>query len=578
MIAERPRRPLHAFRDYVRDLRAYGGTSLWKAAALVLSAALLEGVGVALLVPLIAIFAESGDGPSQLAQTAIGWLRSMSATDRAEQMLLILGVFLTLLVARTILAAMRDIVLAEIGTGYVDHWRRRIFKAISRADWLAVARFRRTDLEHAATRDVARLDSGNSQLFQAATLAALAFAQLALVFVLSPLLLLALMGMLALVALAVSPLARRASRFGASETEAGRSVHHVLGDFFASQRLARLHDAQEEFGKQFGMAIETARRNEILYAASQVRVRGIFQLAAGIVAAGTMALGLLVFATPVEILAVLLLVLARLVQPMQAILQAVQSTAHMLPAFAELQVIEGTLREQAEPAEQHSYPAGARPQGSANVRISELHFAYPDGPSVLRGLSFDIAAGECVALSGPSGAGKTTLLEIMAGLLPAGSGTITVDGLHLTTPQDFASWRARMAFVPQNPFLFDATIEENLLWGAPRAQSGMLAAALQTAQADSVVARLPKGLQTRVGERGEALSGGERQRLCLARALLRQPDMLVLDEATNALDEETEGRLLRALTAEARPWTILMVTHRQSALQYADRILTLPSR
>jgi ATP-binding cassette subfamily C protein len=160
------------------------------------------------------------------------------------------------------------------------------------------------------------------------------------------------------------------------------------------------------------------------------------------------------------------------------------------------------------------------------------------------------------------------------GLMPPGSGRITVDGTPLN-PARARSWREEIGYVAQDTFLFHDTVRANLLWARPDATESELRAALERAAADEFVARLPQDLDTIVGDRGATLSQGERQRLALARALLRQPRLLVLDESTNSLDSENETRILGAIEQIHDGITTVLIAHRLSTIRWADLIYVI---
>ncbi len=193
---------------------------------------------------------------------------------------------------------------------------------------------------------------------------------------------------------------------------------------------------------------------------------------------------------------------------------------------------------------------------------------------LLRDVSLGLKHGEWLALSGETGSGKTTLAEVMLMLVRPDAGDISIDG-EIVTDELAGRWRDQAAYVPQDVVLFDASIRANLCLYVPDATDAELEAALQQAAADFVMTRLPEGLDTRAGPGGRWLSGGERQRIGIARALLRKPGFLVLDEPTAALDEDTQAKLMAALAKLEHTMSVVLITHRPELLQLADRIVEI---
>jgi ABC-type multidrug transport system fused ATPase/permease subunit len=202
------------------------------------------------------------------------------------------------------------------------------------------------------------------------------------------------------------------------------------------------------------------------------------------------------------------------------------------------------------------------------IRVRGLGFDYGNGVPVLAGVDLDVAVGESIALVGSSGAGKSTLVDLVLGLLQPTTGTITVGGraLHDVRRQ----WQRMVGYVPQTIALMDDTVRNNITLGAPDDEVAVHEA-IATAQLADVVAGLPLGLDTPIGERGVRLSGGQRQRLGVARALFHRPAVLVLDEATAALDNETEAKLTEVLEALQGRITTITIAHRLSTVRNADR-------
>jgi ATP-binding cassette, subfamily B, bacterial len=218
------------------------------------------------------------------------------------------------------------------------------------------------------------------------------------------------------------------------------------------------------------------------------------------------------------------------------------------------------------------------PPGPIGIRFSDVAFGYGlregggVGPRVLDGIDVEIAPQSRVAVVGETGSGKTTFAKLLTRLADPTAGRITVNGVPLDRVA-FSSLRRRVVMVPQDDFLFDLTIEENIRQGRPTARSRDIETAVVELGLAEWVASLPEGLQTRVGERGEHLSVGERQLVALVRAYVAGPDLLVLDEATSAVDPATEMRLQRALEGLTRGRTALAIAHRLSTAETADEIL-----
>jgi ATP-binding cassette subfamily B protein len=209
------------------------------------------------------------------------------------------------------------------------------------------------------------------------------------------------------------------------------------------------------------------------------------------------------------------------------------------------------------------------------ITLRDVSFAYGDDQArVLDGVSLEVPPGAVVALVGPSGGGKSTLASLLARLADPIEGTVAIDGVNLRDVT-LASLRRQMAFVPQDSFLFHTTLAENLRFGKPDATVDEMLDACRRARIDGVVARLPAGLETVVGERGHRFSGGERQRIAIARALLADPRVLVLDEATAHLDAESEHAVREAIAELMKGRTTVVIAHRLSTVVDADEIVVL---
>jgi ATP-binding cassette subfamily B protein len=216
----------------------------------------------------------------------------------------------------------------------------------------------------------------------------------------------------------------------------------------------------------------------------------------------------------------------------------------------------------------------ALPPGPLSVHFRDVSFRYPGGPIVLADVELTLDARRKYAVVGETGSGKTTFAKLLTRLMDPAEGEVLLSGTPLTSVR-FSSLRSRVVMVPQDGFLFDATIAENIRFAEPSLTDDQLAIAFEELGLSDWVAGLPAGLQTAVGERGEALSVGERQLVALVRAYVADPDLLVLDEATSAVDPATEVRLQRALDTVTRGRTTVAIAHRLSTAQAADEVIVV---
>ncbi|NDH68830.1 MAG: ATP-binding cassette domain-containing protein, partial [Gammaproteobacteria bacterium] len=212
-----------------------------------------------------------------------------------------------------------------------------------------------------------------------------------------------------------------------------------------------------------------------------------------------------------------------------------------------------------------------------SIVLQHVGFKYSSNDQhAIRDLSIVIRKGERVGIVGPTGGGKSTLLDILMAIVPPTSGTMAIDGVTVDV-KNAELWHRHIAHVPQNIFLADKTIAENIAFGqhADRIDMARVELVANQVRLGDAIAEIPGGYYSRVGERGIQLSGGQRQRIAIARALYRNADVIVLDEATSALDEQTEVAIMETIRSVANNVTIIMVTHREKALEGFDSIYLL---
>jgi ABC-type multidrug transport system fused ATPase/permease subunit len=227
-----------------------------------------------------------------------------------------------------------------------------------------------------------------------------------------------------------------------------------------------------------------------------------------------------------------------------------------------------------EPRIESAPDAPPLPDGAGRVELRDVSFAYNGGAPALEDVDLAVEAGRTVALVGPSGSGKTSLVALLARLYDPSRGSVLVDGADLRSV-DVSSLRSQIAFVADDSFLFSASVAENIAYAHPDATSEEIEIAARRAQAHGFIERLPEGYETLVGERGLTLSGGQRQRIAIARALLADPRILILDDATSSVDARTEAAIKRGLREVMAGRTTFIVAHRMSTISLADEIVVM---
>ncbi len=335
--------------------------------------------------------------------------------------------------------------------------------------------------------------------------------------------------------------------------------------------------------RAYGVAGRTARRlDEAIHSqqrAQQKAIRisilgsSVGELAAGAALAGVVVLGVFLGADRTlsigEITAFLFLV-TLFIQPVQIATEVLNEAQNAIAGWRRVLDVLDVSPDVADPG-----PQGRElPAGPLDIRFAHVDYAYPGGSTVLHEVNLEIPAKSRVAVVGETGSGKTTFAKLLTRLMDPTAGAVLLSGVPLTEVR-FDSLRSRVVMVPQDGFLFDATVADNVRFARPELTDEQLTAAFTELGLADWLAGLPAGLATGVGERGEALSVGERQLVALARAYVADPDLLVLDEATSAVDPATEVRLQRTLDAVTRGRTTLAIAHRLSTAQSADEVIVV---
>lgn len=539
---------------FLRLLRgAAGNRALLVAGVLTILGSLAEGIGLLMLVPVLHLIGIGRGAHPQPSHLFWG-----------------LGLYMLLVAVAAVIVAIRTVRLQADRLAFVDRLRADLHEAVLRASWPAFQRLRSADILHSLTGDTARLAACHSQFMALLATVITVPLLLAVALALSP----ALTGMsLAISATAVLLLhriGRSGFGLGVRIGEAASAMMADLSDDLAGWRTLKALGAEQSRAERLKARFADLRSLQLEQARIHAVEQGGLTWVAALIACGAILVAILALHLALPRALVIIMALARVSQRGLNSLRLWRQFEANLPSVLQYQTLLRRLRRAVEPPS----PVASIPYLRRNLTLTGVGLDTPDGRRALTDVHLHMSFGTIVAVVGPSGAGKSTLADLAAGMLMPDIGHISVDD-HALTPGDLAAWRRHVAVVPQDPFLFHDSIRANLMMAAPGADEVQLWTALDNAGLTGFVRSLPDGLDSPVGERGQAMSGGERQRLAIARALLRDPRLLILDEATSALDPASEAAIVQSLDRLRGRMIVLMITHRDAPLIIADQTVRL---
>jgi ATP-binding cassette, subfamily C, bacterial len=512
----------------------------WRSAAvmlgLMLAAGLTEGLGLVLLVPMLEALGAAGQ------DSLPGWLAALLPSRLGP----LLAMFVVLVVLRAIVAGARNLAQLRFEAQLVDGLRNRSWSALMQCDWRVLAPMSRSNSTALLVGEIDRIGVGVNQLLGALTQAATLGA-----------------GMVALVL--QKRLRRRAGQLGEGLSQSYSAVFRQIAEGLASLRLIKSLGREAEMVQETAEALSDMRQAQYSFTRDVAVGRALLHGGAALLLAVLTWVGVTRWqAGPATILPLVAL-FGRALPLVGAMQEAWLGWAHArAPIAATLRLIE-----KSEAAREPDSEGLIPPRLTMQIRLDKVSVQFEgEAAPALNTVTATIPARGIVAITGPSGAGKSTLADLIGGLVSPDSGQVLIDGIPLEGSARRA-WRQRVAYVQQDPVLLSASLADNLRWAAPDADEARMVAALRDASAEFALS-LPQGLHTRLGDGGRQLSGGERQRLMLARALLRDPALLILDEATSALDAENEAQIASALRKLKTTMVIVIIGHRGALATLAD--------
>ena len=556
---------MNVYRLLFGDIAARLG---WRFAAIIPLMALVgltEGTSVALLLPLLS---RIGIGASNNQGFAIAVLENALSAIGATDVMRILAVIVVVALAQTLIFIALNWWTARLGRRYQSQRQSELFRAFIRARWSFLTDKKAGELTNVIVTESERLGTafttGLSILSTSVVMAVYLAFSLAIAWQVT----LALVGFAVVTALLMLRLYRRSYALGQGLAPLNSELQSMLGEQFAGIKIVKATASEARAAALLDPLVRKIERANALIAFTPIAVRGLLEFLALIGLAAMLVLGSQGMGVAPGNVLVVLALFARLfprITTLQAQLHYFNGYVHAIDVINQLQTAA-----EAQAERQDATSANLKIELPATLTVQSLDVTFGKGKA-LDNVSLTFPMPGMLAVVGGSGAGKSTLAHTVLGLIEPSAGAIRLGPYELASVP-LGAWRRAIGYVPQETILFHASVWDNLTLANPSATPAEVDTAARRAHAYDFIQAMPQGYQTIIGDQGVKLSGGQRQRLAIARALLTNPTMLLLDEAMSALDAESEANLLQTLEELRAQMGILVIAHRLASVRTADRI------
>ncbi len=556
---------------FTKQIHSFAGKILYLNLIGMVLISLFEGVGILLLIPFINL---SGVANVRSSSTsAFSWI--FSYFPQTVMLLFILGVYVLLIVGQSFLQRKQMILNVKIQQGFIRHLREETYKLLLQANWGFYIQNRKSDIINLMTNEITRVSAGTNIFLQFLTSIVFAAVQLGIAFWLSTKLTLFVLFFGIVILFLLRKFVKKSNSIGKETYELSQLFQAGITDHFNGIKEIKSNMLEEAHFSWFRELNQKMELNII----KLVKLNTISQFTYKAVSAFLIAIFLffsirMLQAQPTQLI-LITMIFSRLWPRFSGIQANLEQLGSLAPSFKALLDMQNQCLHAQElvGVNANNVQSLSIKQG---IECRDVNFRYDPNNFVyaLQNIHVTIPANAMTAIVGRSGAGKSTFIDLVMGLNRPETGEVLLDGQPLTN-ENLLALRKSISYVPQDPFLFNATIRENLVKVNEKASDEHIWHALEFSAAAEFVKELPQGLDTLIGDRGIKLSGGERQRLVLARAVLRNPSILVLDEATSALDTENESKIQEALDTLKGKMTIIVIAHRLSTIRNADQVIVL---
>lgn len=552
-------------KNMLRDIWTRDRRGFMTILLLSIAVSLTGGISIVMLVPMLGLLEVSTGAVSALNLLMLP-LQGLSPTI---QIVAMIGVYFVLVVLKAYLGWSLKIRQSEFLEEYSLNLRQELYHTVSTSKWEHLAAGKQTDTIDLFTAQCSQVSQGVSMIIALLSSIVTAFVSLGIALWLSlPVTILVLIFGCGF-ALVFRHLMKESKHYGDEMISINRAMYSELYSQLRSIKEVRSYGVQKEHADFFSEISHSSKDAKLKYMRQQAFPSMLYSIAAAGMIAVIFLVCVLVFEMDTARLMVLVYVFTRLWPVFSGFINKITTIQTTIPAYEKLTEALRTL------SVEKSGQVQMAPIGfGKEIEFRDVCFAYQgSGEPVLHNVNFTLKKGSITALMGRSGAGKTTIADLLLGFLEPTSGEILIDGVVLSG-NNLPGWQA-LGYIPQEPLILNASVRENLQRFHPEATQEQMIEALRKAQIFTVVEQLPMGLDTVLGDGGIRLSGGERQRIVLARVLLGDPRLIVMDEATSAMDYESEAAIRKAIQKLSDQVTVLIIAHRLATVRTAKYGLVL---
>lgn len=532
------------------------------------------GVGILLLIPMLSLVGIHEQAPldGKFNQYLELLLNSFSISF---DLLSILTLYVIILSTIAFLQYLLMVRISKTQQDIICHYRNLLHRALLCSRWSFILSNKMSDFNQTLTKQIQSLGLAFYLLLSLLSQVIMILAYCILTYILSWKISLSAILLIVFLFLLVKPINQKIYRRSESSLLKFKDVFQIIGEQLGSIKMIKSYSAEAHFSKELSQSGEVLEQQIMSVTVTKAKSKLVYSVASVFFITLFVYGSLTWLKLPLETILLLLFIFSRL---LPSTLTALNFHHQLLSEIPSLKDVNESIIRCSEYLDEgvSLVKTSNKPlKFEESIKFENVCYRYPNKTeNVVSNLSFEIKINQTTALSGPSGGGKTTTVDLLIGLLRPHKGTIRFDDTELNE-EYLSSWRKQVAYVTQEVHLFHKTVRENLNWVKSDISDKDIWSALEYASAKDFVEKLPKGLDTVVGDKGVNISGGERQRLALARALLLKPMLLVLDEATSALDQENERKIKNVLAKLKGSLTIVVIAHSQSTTDGADNVIYL---